>query len=63
MARVATACEAGIAGSEIALTWFGIGIQPPHPSFGAMLSEKTGQPVALPLLPRDQEAIHRLLAG
>jgi ABC-type dipeptide/oligopeptide/nickel transport system permease subunit len=28
---------AGIAGSEIVLTWFGIGIQPPHPSFGAML--------------------------
>jgi ABC-type dipeptide/oligopeptide/nickel transport system permease subunit len=28
---------AGIAGSEIFLTWFGIGIQPPRPSFGAML--------------------------
>jgi ABC-type dipeptide/oligopeptide/nickel transport system permease subunit len=28
---------AGIAGSEIALTWFGVGIQPPRPSFGAML--------------------------
>lgn len=28
---------AGIAGSEIILTWFGIGIQPPHPSFGAMI--------------------------
>lgn len=27
----------GIAGSEIVLTWFGIGIQPPHPSFGSML--------------------------
>jgi ABC-type dipeptide/oligopeptide/nickel transport system permease subunit len=28
---------AGIAGSEIVLTWFGVGIQPPHPSFGAMI--------------------------
>jgi len=28
---------AGIAGSEIVLTWFGIGIQPPHPSFGALI--------------------------
>jgi len=30
---------AGIAGSEIVLTWFGIGIQPPHPSFGALIQE------------------------
>jgi ABC-type dipeptide/oligopeptide/nickel transport system permease subunit len=30
---------AGIAGSEIILTWFGVGIQPPHPSFGAMIYE------------------------
>jgi len=29
----------GIAGTEIALTWFGVGIQPPTPSFGAMLFE------------------------
>jgi ABC-type dipeptide/oligopeptide/nickel transport system permease subunit len=29
----------GIAGSEIALTWFGVGVQPPTPSFGAMLYE------------------------
>jgi ABC-type dipeptide/oligopeptide/nickel transport system permease subunit len=28
---------AGIAGSEIVLTWFGIGVQPPHPSFGSMI--------------------------
>jgi peptide/nickel transport system permease protein len=28
---------AGIAGSEIILTWFGVGIQPPQPSFGAMI--------------------------
>jgi ABC-type dipeptide/oligopeptide/nickel transport system permease subunit len=28
-----------IAGTEIALTWFGVGIQPPTPSFGAMLYE------------------------
>lgn len=26
-----------IAGSEILLTWFGVGIQPPHPSFGIMI--------------------------
>ena len=30
---------AGIAGSEIVLTWFGVGVQPPHPSFGAMIFE------------------------
>jgi ABC-type dipeptide/oligopeptide/nickel transport system permease subunit len=28
-----------IAGTEIALTWFGVGIHPPTPSFGAMLYE------------------------
>lgn len=28
---------ATIAGSEIVLTWFGVGIQPPIPSFGAMI--------------------------
>jgi ABC-type dipeptide/oligopeptide/nickel transport system permease subunit len=28
---------AGVAGSEIFLTWFGIGVQPPHPSFGTMI--------------------------
>jgi ABC-type dipeptide/oligopeptide/nickel transport system permease subunit len=33
---------AGIAGSEIVLTWFGIGIQPPHPSFGALIYEASG---------------------
>ncbi len=33
---------AGIAGSEIVLTWFGVGIQPPHPSFGAMIFEASG---------------------
>lgn len=26
-----------VAGSEILLTWFGVGIQPPHPSFGVMI--------------------------
>lgn len=30
---------AGIAGSEIVLTWFGVGIQPPNPSFGALIFE------------------------
>ena len=33
---------AGIAGSEIILTWFGVGIQPPQPSFGAMIFEAGG---------------------
>jgi ABC-type dipeptide/oligopeptide/nickel transport system permease subunit len=28
---------ATIAGSEIVLTWFGVGIQPPRPSFGALI--------------------------
>ncbi len=28
---------AGIAGSEIVLSWFGVGVQPPHPSFGALI--------------------------
>ncbi|HLF72619.1 MAG TPA: ABC transporter permease [Dehalococcoidia bacterium] len=28
---------AGIAGSELVLTWFGVGIQPPRPSFGALI--------------------------
>lgn len=32
----------GIAGSEILLTWFGVGVQPPAASFGAMLFEGTG---------------------
>lgn len=31
-----------IAGSEILLTWFGVGVQPPVPSFGAMLFEGSG---------------------
>jgi ABC-type dipeptide/oligopeptide/nickel transport system permease subunit len=30
---------ASIAGSEIVLTWFGVGIQPPRPSFGALIFE------------------------
>jgi ABC-type dipeptide/oligopeptide/nickel transport system permease subunit len=33
---------AGAAGAELALTWFGIGIQPPHPSFGAMIYDSSG---------------------
>jgi ABC-type dipeptide/oligopeptide/nickel transport system permease subunit len=31
-----------IAGAEIALTWLGIGIQPPHPSFGVMIFDASG---------------------
>jgi ABC-type dipeptide/oligopeptide/nickel transport system permease subunit len=32
----------GVAGSEVALTWFGVGVQPPTPSFGAMIFEGSG---------------------
>lgn len=32
---------AGIAGSELVLTWFGVGIQPPRPSFGALIFDAT----------------------
>jgi ABC-type dipeptide/oligopeptide/nickel transport system permease subunit len=31
-----------IAGAEIALTWLGLGIQPPHPSFGVMIFDGSG---------------------
>jgi ABC-type dipeptide/oligopeptide/nickel transport system permease subunit len=31
-----------VAGSEIALSWLGIGIQPPHPSFGVMIYDGSG---------------------
>ena len=30
------------AGAEVALTWLGIGIQPPHPSFGVMIFDGSG---------------------
>ncbi len=30
------------AGTEVALTWLGIGIQPPHPSFGVMIFDGSG---------------------
>lgn len=30
------------AGAEVALTWLGIGIQPPHPSFGSMIFDGSG---------------------
>ena len=33
---------ATIAGSEIVLTWFGVGIQPPRPSFGALIFDNSG---------------------
>ena len=31
-----------IAGTEIMLTWLGIGVRPPHPSFGAMIWDGSG---------------------
>jgi ABC-type dipeptide/oligopeptide/nickel transport system permease subunit len=36
---VSSAGLAGIAGSEIFLSWLGIGIQPPTPSLGLMIFE------------------------
>lgn len=35
----ASAALGSIAGSEIALTFLGVGIQPPHPSFGSLISD------------------------
>jgi ABC-type dipeptide/oligopeptide/nickel transport system permease subunit len=32
----------GIAGSEIGLTFFGVGVQPPHPSYGALIFDGSG---------------------
>jgi peptide/nickel transport system permease protein len=34
-----------IAGSEIALTFLGVGVHEPTPSFGALISESAAQPV------------------
>ena len=34
-----SAALGAVAGSEIFLTWFGVGVQPPAPSFGAMLAQ------------------------
>lgn len=31
-----------VAGTEVALTWFGVGVQPPTPSFGAMIFDGSG---------------------
>ena len=39
---VITLSLGGAAGAEVALTWLGIGIQPPHPSFGVMIFEASG---------------------
>jgi ABC-type dipeptide/oligopeptide/nickel transport system permease subunit len=33
---------AGIVGSEIALSWLGLGVKPPNPSFGALILEWSG---------------------
>ena len=38
----ASATLGAVAGSEIFLTWFGVGVQPPAASFGAMLFEGSG---------------------
>lgn len=39
IAHAAFGMIAGVVGIEIALSFFGIGIRPPHPSFGSMFSE------------------------
>ncbi len=39
---VLTLSLGAMAGAEVALTWLGIGIQPPHPSFGVMIFEGSG---------------------
>ena len=35
-----------VAGTEIILSFFGLGVQPPHPSLGIMISEVTGRGAA-----------------
>jgi ABC-type dipeptide/oligopeptide/nickel transport system permease subunit len=40
-----SAALGGIAGSEIALTFLGVGVQPPHPSFGALITEGASRTV------------------
>jgi ABC-type dipeptide/oligopeptide/nickel transport system permease subunit len=35
----ASASLGAIAGTEIALTYLGVGVQPPHPSFGVLISD------------------------
>jgi len=39
---VVTLSPGAAAGSEVALTWLGIGVQAPHPSFGIMIFEGSG---------------------
>lgn len=39
---VVTLSLGAVAGSEVALTWLGIGVQAPHPSFGIMIFEGSG---------------------
>jgi ABC-type dipeptide/oligopeptide/nickel transport system permease subunit len=40
-----SAALGGIAGSEIALTFLGVGVQPPHPSFGALITDGASRTV------------------
>ncbi len=37
-----SAAMGGIVGSEIALSWLGVGVQPPHASFGGLIREWSG---------------------
>lgn len=41
----ASASLGAIAGTEIALTFLGVGIQPPHPSFGALITDGASRTV------------------
>ena len=40
-----SAALGAIAGSEIALTFLGVGVQPPHPSFGALITDGASRTV------------------
>jgi len=39
---VLTASLGAMAGAEVGLTFLGVGVQPPHPSFGAMIFDGSG---------------------
>ena len=41
----ASAALGSIAGAEIGLTFLGVGIQPPHPSFGALITDGASRTV------------------
>ena len=47
-----------VAGTEIALSFFGLGVQPPRPSLGIMIAEATGRgSTATPVLTQHPEQL------